>query len=136
MTSQASKLRLLLAQIKHKQDVGSPLTEHESALLEQCLIEQYSKPREAVTFDADNTMHIKRTNDAEPVLQAMRDYADVLDKHKTGAAGAKLIGSLDPVTASIFAKECGAAIGTKEFAAYAVQKMNDSDYKRFRVGGM
>jgi hypothetical protein len=47
-----------------------------------------------------------------------------------------MIGSIDPITAAIWRKECGAGIGTKEFAKYAKKKLADPDYRRFRFGGM
>lgn len=69
-------------------------------------------------------------------MQAMKDYHDVIGAKHQGAVGARLFGSLDPITASIFSKECGAGIGTKEFAVYVKKKLNDNEYKRFKFGGV
>ncbi len=131
----AQQLRLLLAGIKVKQAKGVPLTANEENLLAECFYRHYSKPEEKVTVDADGNVTVVRTADSEPVMQAMKDYGDVIDKHHRGAAGARMIGSVDAVTAGIWARECGAGIGTREFAAYAKKKLADSDFRRFRFGG-
>jgi hypothetical protein len=44
------------------------------------------------------------------------------------------MGSVPAVQALIWAKECGAAVGTREWAEYASAKMSDGDFKRFKVG--
>lgn len=81
-------------------------------------------------------MIIRRTNDAEPIMNAMKDYGDVIDRHhRSGAVGAKMIGSLDPITASVWAKESGLKIGTKEFAQFASKRIKeDIDFRKFRMG--
>lgn len=95
------------------------------------------KPSEKITVDpATGAIHVSRTVDAEPIMQAMKDYGDVIGKGRGRVAGAKMIGAIDPVTAAIWRKECGAGIGTKEFAAYVKKKLADPDFKRFRFGGM
>lgn len=95
------------------------------------------KPTEQVHVDpVTGAIHVRRAVDAEPVMQAMKDYGDVINPRKSKVAGARMIGAIDPITASIWRKECGAGIGTKEFAAYAKKKLADPDFRRFRFGGM
>lgn len=95
------------------------------------------KPREQVTVDPNTgVIHVSKTVDAEPVMDAMKAYGDIIGTSKSRVAGAKMIGSIDPITAAIWRKECGAGIGTKEFAKYAKKKLADPDYRRFRVGGL
>ena len=92
------------------------------------------RPTETITSDGENVT-VTKSVDAEPIMEAMKDYGDIIDKKKTGAAGAKLVGSIDPITAAIWRKECGAGIGTREFAKYAMKKLADPDFRRFRLGG-
>lgn len=131
----ASKLRFMFAQIKVKQSLGKQLTASEENLLAECCYRYYGKPRESITVDCDGNVTTSKVIDAGPVMQAMKDYGDVLEKHKSGAVGAKLIGSVDEVTAGKWAVECGAAIGTREYAMYAKKKLASAEFKRFRVGG-
>jgi hypothetical protein len=112
------------------------LSPEEDNLLAECQRVYHQKPQEKVHLDTDGTIRIVKSVDAEPIMDAMKAYGDIIQKHQRGAAGAKMIGSIDPITAAIWRKECGAGIGTKEFAAYAKKKLADSDFRRFRVGGL
>lgn len=135
--AQAQKLKLLLAQIAVKRERNQPLTPSEENLLAECQRVIHMKPVEKVSVDTDGTIRISKSVDAEPIMQAMKDYGDVIGmQHRGRVAGARMIGSIDPITAAIWRKECGAGIGTKEFAAYAKKKLADSDFRRFRFGGM
>jgi hypothetical protein len=134
--TQAQKLRLLLARLTVKVAQNLPLTVAEEELLAECDRQRYLKPQERSYLDQDGTVRIVRTNDAEPVMQAMKDYGDVIDRNKSRVAGARMIGSIDPITASIWRNECGAGIGTREYAKYAKKKLADMDFRRFRFGGM
>lgn len=133
---QAQKLKLLLAAVAVKLARKQPLTANEENLLAECQRVRYMQPTETTSFDADGNMHISKTLDAEPIMQAMKDYGDIIDSKQTNASGAKMIGAIDPITAAIWRKECGAGIGTREFAKYAKKKLADPDFKRFRFGGM
>jgi hypothetical protein len=53
---------------------------------------------------------------------------------RTKADGARYMGSVPAVQAYIWAKECGAAVGTREWADYAAAKMGSGDFKKFKVG--
>jgi len=135
--AKAQKLRLLLSQIAVKQQKNLPLTPSEENLLAECSRQRHLQPIETTHVDTDGTIRVVRTNNAEPIMQAMKDYGDVIERsNKKAVAGAQMIGSVDPITAAVWRQECGAGIGTKEFAKYAKKKLADPDYKRFRFGGM
>lgn len=127
----------MLAQIAARRARKLPLTPTQENLLAECQRVLHMKPQESTHLDHNTgIIHVKRSVDAEPVMQAMKDYGDIIDRSKSRVAGTKMIGSIDPVTAAIWRKECGAGIGTREFAAYAKKKLADADFKRFRFGGM
>ena len=97
---------------------------------------QFYKPTETISVGSDGSVNVRKQNDVEPLFDAMKNYTDVIGKGAKSIMGAKLFGSIDPVTAEQWRRECGAGIGTKEFAEYAVKKMNDRDFRRFKVGGV
>jgi hypothetical protein len=134
--AQAQKLRLLLARLAVKQAQNLPLTAVEENLLAECDRQRYMRPVEKTILESDGSIRIERSVDATPVMEAMKDYGDIIDRSKSRVAGARMIGSIDPITAAIWSKECGAGIGTREFAKYAKKKLSDPDFKRFRFGGM
>ena len=73
--------------------------------------------------------------DVEPLMDAVKVMQDIAD---TGGfngklVGSRYIGSVDPITASNWAKECGYAIGTKGFAAYAKKKLLSGEFSKYAV---
>jgi len=52
---------------------------------------------------------------------------------KNTVAGARYLGSIDSITAANWAKECGAAIGSAEFNAYAKRQLNSGEYSKFKA---
>jgi len=131
----AQKLRLILAQALAKEEQGVPLTVKEEELLAELYRRRHEKRRESAFFDSDGVLHIQKTIDIEPVMDAMKSYGDFIDRHTQRKEAQRIVGSLDPFTALAWAKECGAAVGTKEFAQFAMKRIkSDSDYRRFRVG--
>jgi hypothetical protein len=133
---QARMLKLTLALIKQKLASGVSLTVVEEELLAECRRRYYAKPKERQWVDAEGRVHIQRSVDAEPIISAMKDYADIIGKKRNDRmAGAKMIGAIDPITAANWAKETGLKIGTKEFAAFAKKRINgDIDFRHFRLG--
>lgn len=95
------------------------------------------RPREQVAVDpATGAVHVNKSNDAEPIMDAMKAYGDIVTKYGGPNATKRYVGSIDPITASNWAKEWGCAIGTKEFAKLAIKRIKDDiDYRGFRVGG-
>ena len=135
MAVNTTKLRLTLARIEAKLANNKPLSVPEESLLAELNRRRFSKPKQTITETPD-AVHVVKTHDVDPLMQAMKDYADVLDKHKTGVAGAKMIGSIDTVIADNWVKETGIKFGTKEFAKFASSRLkNDIDYRGFRLGG-
>lgn len=112
------------------------LTVRENEFLAECRRRFYAKPKETISVDSDGRVIVRRSNDAEPVIQAMKAYGDLLgNKRNDRCAGAKMIGGLDPITAANWAKETGLKVGTKEFAQFATKRIRDDiDYRKFRVG--
>lgn len=114
---------------------GLPLSLAEEELLAECSRRYYSKAKETISVNSDGAVVVRRQVDAEPIFDALKDYADIIPKGKTGAAGARMFGALDPVTCAIFQKESGLRLGTKEFAQYVKKRIAGRDYSRFRFGG-
>ena len=135
-TKQAQMLKLTLELVRQKLHAGVSLTVAENELLAECRRRYYSKEKEKMTVDADGRVHVTRTVDAEPIINAMKDYADIIGtKRNDKMGGAKMIGAIDPITAANWAKETGLKIGTREFAQFAKKRIqNDIDYRGFRFG--
>jgi len=133
---QAKMLALTLALVKQKLDAGVSLSLVENELLAECRRRYHSKEREVKTVDASGRIHITRTVDAEPIINAMKDYADIIGhKRNDKMAGAKMIGAIDPITAINWSKETGLKVGTRAFAQFAKKRINgDIDYRGFRFG--
>lgn len=131
---QAQKLRLLLSKIHVKQARGVALTPTEENLLGECYYRYYSKPREKRHVTPEGVITVERTVDVEPVIDAMRDYADTISfgRHRHNA---RLVGSIDPIIAEQWAKETGLRIGSKEFVQFAAKRLrSDIDFRKFRAG--
>jgi len=90
------------------------------------------KPREDVVIDGTDIV-VTRQHDVEPLLQGIKERSEITSKNYRGPVGSQWIGSIDTITGAIWAKECGAAIGTKEFAEYAKKKLMDPNYQKFRA---
>tara|TARA_R110002167_G_scaffold74809_4_gene209105 strand:- start:906 stop:1421 length:516 start_codon:yes stop_codon:yes gene_type:complete len=133
---QAKRLRLTLELVKQKQARNLHLSVAEEELLAECHRRYYSKEKETIKVDHNGSVHIEKSVDASPIMNAMKDYADIIGTGRNERlGGAKLIGSIDNITAANWAKECGFAVGTAMFAAFAKQRIkNDIDYRKFRVG--
>lgn len=119
-----------------KKAQGMRLSLAEGELLAECWRRLNAKPKETIKLDSDGRVIVTRSNDAEPIIKAMKEYADIIGPRRNDrVAGAKLVGGLDPITATNWAKETGLKIGTKEFAKFAATRIRDDiDYRRFRVG--
>jgi len=53
-----------------------------------------------------------------------------------GHAAVRKVGSVPLVVAEEWARECGAAVGTREFAEHVKKKLMDGDFSAFRVKGV
>ena len=113
-----------------------PLTVREESLLAELNRRRHLKPREKMTVDHNGNVVIRKTNDAEPIMDAVKSYGDFIDRYSTRKLAQRMIGSIDPITAQLWAQESGLKIGTKAFAQFAMKRLkNDIDYRRFKVGG-
>lgn len=131
----AQRLRLILSSAVAKDEAGLPLTAKEEELISELYRRRYERRRERAFFDADGTLHIQKTIDVEPIMEAMKSYGDFIDKYTQRKQSQRIVGSLDPFTALTWSKECGAKVGTQEFAQFAMKRIkHDIDYRRFRVG--
>lgn len=84
--------------------------------------------------EQDGKLHIVKEQRVKEMLDSIhkiRDY--VPDSH--GDAKARWVGSIPLVLAEEWARESGAQIGTKEFAAYLKRKLSDPDYKNLLIKG-
>tara|TARA_R110000851_G_scaffold325604_1_gene493720 strand:- start:33101 stop:33616 length:516 start_codon:yes stop_codon:yes gene_type:complete len=133
---QARKLKLTLELVKQKTRRHIALSVSEEELLAECNRRFYSKEKETISVDASGSVHVQRTVDASPIMAAMKDYADIIGNQRNERlGGARLIGSIDNITAANWAKESGFAVGTSGFAAFSKKRIqNDIDYRKFRVG--
>lgn len=126
---------MILAQAMVKDAQGLPLTPREENLIAELHRIKHEKRREKITVDADGTVRITKTIDAEPIMQAVKDHGDFIDRYTQRTQAQRYVGSLDPITAYNWMAETGLKIGTKEFAQMAMKRIkNDIDYRKFRVG--
>ena len=133
----AEKLKLILARALSKERDGIELTVKEDDLLSDLYRKMHEKRRETMSVDADGTVRIKKTVDAEPIMDAVKAYGDFVTKHTQSKLAQRYVGSLDPITAFKWMQESGAKVGSKEFAKFAMNRIkNDNEYRRFRVGGL
>jgi len=87
---------------------------------------------EKYAFDSDGTMRITRSQDVQSLIDQNRHEADAAPS-MFGQAAVRKIGSIPFVIAEAWSRECGAGIGTKEFAVYCKRKLMDGDFAAFRI---
>lgn len=118
--------------LRQKLALGLPLTGAENRLYEHILETVYGNKKEVREYTPDGVTVVTTTIDAEPVMDAVKMSSEI-DAPVRNDRGMLHLGSIDAVTARNWAKECGAAIGTKEFAAYAKKKLQSGEFSRFQV---
>lgn len=127
------KLEILLEKIQKKLWMHQSLTPQEANLAAELARTQHLNPQEQIHADHDGNVTITKTLNSEPILEGVAALSDTLPRHHGGAAGARYVGSIDPLTAQNWAKEWGCAIGTKEFGKLAsIRIKSDRDYSRFK----
>lgn len=88
---------------------------------------------EKLYLDSNGTnFHIVKRQNVQQILEAAKDAAEIL-RPNTGPAGGKYLGTVPVLVAQQWAKECGAAIGSREWAHYAKTKLKDGTWARLRV---
>jgi len=80
----------------------------------------------------DGKIHIGRTQDVTSLIELNKHEAEAAPS-MFGQARVRKIGSIPFVVAETWSRECGAAIGTKEFALYCKRKLMDGDFAKFRI---
>jgi len=76
--------------------------------------------------------HFIKTQNVQGILEAAKDAAETL-RPNTGPAGGKYLGTVPVLIAQQWAKECGASVGSREWAIYAKTKLRDGTWARLRV---
>lgn len=68
----------------------------------------------------------------DPVFEGVKHLNELVnpERDKTGRL---YLGSVDVLTAQNWAKECGHAVGTKPWVAYAKKKLMSGDYSRLQA---
>ena len=87
---------------------------------------------EKYAFDSDGTMRVTRSQDVQSLIDQNKHEADAAPS-MFGQAAVRKIGSIPFVIAEAWSRECGAGIGTKEFAVYCKRKLMDGDFAAFRI---
>ena len=91
------------------------------------------KPKEGVHFDSDGSFTHFRSLDATPIKEGVRELSGLITRADRSKSGMCYLGSIDAITASNWAKECGAAIGTKEFAAHSKKQLMSGNFNHFKA---
>lgn len=81
--------------------------------------------------DTSTGFQIKHVQKCDDTLRAVHDAAELIPK-KTKADGVRYSASVPVVQALIWAKECGCAVGTREWVAYAEKKMR-GEFSKLKV---
>lgn len=85
------------------------------------------------TYDfVDGKLVIKKSQDIQSLID-QNAYERENAPSMFGEMAMRKIGSIPLIVAEQWAKECGAGVGTKEFAAYAKRKLMDGDFAKFRI---
>lgn len=79
-------------------------------------------------------IQIVREQDCEGLLKTLKKMRELAPSH-SGHDRTRWVGSIPLVMAEEWSRECGAAIGTKEYAEYIKKKLADPDYKKLLVRG-
>lgn len=83
--------------------------------------------------DPDGNITIRRTQDAEGIIRGLDNLRLAQAGRRALGGAGRYVGSVPMVLAAEWAKECGAAIGTKEFLAYAKRKLQDGENAKLLV---
>jgi len=95
------------------------------------LSHEQSAVRERTT-DGDGVFHIHREQTVDEVLAGVRAAADHIKK-KTKGDGARYVGSVPLIVAEIWAKECKAPVGSREFTQYAHGKLQSGEFAKLKA---
>jgi hypothetical protein len=85
-------------------------------------------------IEQDGKLHIQRAQNVSDIIEQNKIEAG-LAPSMHGDAKIRKVGSIPFVVAEQWSRECGAGIGTQEFAAYCKRKLMDGDFAAFRIKG-
>ena len=131
MTPLAAPAPHPLQVIKQKMALGLKLKGQEMHLMEQMSLRHRFKLKERMHHDGER-LSIKKTIDSEPVIHGVRGMSELVNAQRN-KQGWLYLGSIDILTAQNWAKECGHAVGTKGFSAYAKKKLQSGDFNKFKA---
>lgn len=86
-------------------------------------------------IEQDHKLHVVRSQDVQAIIDQNKREAEVMPS-MYGEAAYRKVGSIPFVVAEQWSEECGAAIGSKEFALYCKKKLMDGDFAAFRIKGV
>lgn len=86
-------------------------------------------------IEQDGKLHIRRSQDVKALIDQNKVEAEVMPSMFGDAAWRK-VGSIPFTVAEQWSSECGAGIGTREFALYCKRKLMDGDFAAFRIKGV
>jgi hypothetical protein len=85
-------------------------------------------------LEQDNKIHVVREQDCAGLLKTLKKMRELAPSH-SGHDRTRWVGSVPLVLAEQWSKDCGAAIGTKEYAQFVKKKLADPDFKNLLVRG-
>lgn len=80
----------------------------------------------------DGRLVIKRSQDVQALIDQNRHEAQEAPS-MFGQARVRKLGSIPFVVADQWSRECGAAIGSQEFAEYAKKKLMSGEFAAFKI---
>lgn len=86
-------------------------------------------------IEQEGKLIVSRQQDVESLIEQNKIEAETAPSMH-GDAAVRKVGSIPFVVAEEWSRECGAAIGTKEFALYCKRKLMDGDFAAFRIKGV
>lgn len=86
-------------------------------------------------LEDDGKLIVRRSQDIQAIVD--QNHAESTDAPTMfGEARHRKVGSIPFVIAEQWSRECGAGIGTAEFAEYCKRKIMDGDFAKFRIKGV
>lgn len=81
--------------------------------------------------DTDNGHRIVTTQTCDDTIAAVHAAREIIPKKQKNAPRYK--GSVPLVVCQIWAKQCGAPIGSREFSEYAAKQLDGGEYAKFKA---
>ena len=111
-----------------RKSLGLPLTGKQTRAFEEHLLRVgYNYTSRMV--HTGNAVEERTSMDVDGVFEGVKMLNEAAASDRLQSR--RYLGSVDILTAEVWAKECGAAVGTKEWAAYAKKKLKSGDYGKF-----